>query len=159
MSKFDKNSDSMEKSLIIIKPDGVKKRIIGEIISRFEKEGLVIEKLKMIKISRDLAGRHYSEHKDKEFFNTLIDYITSGPVVVMVINGDNAINKARELMGPTDSRIAEEGTIRGDYGEGITVNVIHGSDSRDSAEREIKLFFNKKSVVDDSDVTGAGKSE
>jgi len=134
----------MEKSLIIIKPDGVKKRIIGEIISRFEKEDLIIEKLKIIKISRNLAEKHYNEHKDKEFFNMLIDYITSGPVVLMVISGDNAINRARELMGPTDSRIAKKGTIRGDFGDDITANVIHGSDSKKSAEREIKLFFNRE---------------
>jgi nucleoside-diphosphate kinase len=136
--------DNMEKSLIIIKPDGVKKRIIGEIISRFEKEDLIIEKLKMIKISRNLAEKHYNEHKDKEFFNMLIDYITSGPVVIMVISGDNAVNRARELMGPTDSRIAKKGTIRGDFGDDITANVIHGSDSKESAEREIKLFFNRE---------------
>jgi len=134
----------MEKSLIIIKPDGVKKRIIGEIISRFEKEDLIIEKLKMIKISRNLAEKHYNEHKDKEFFNMLIDYITSGPVVIMVISGDNAVNRARELMGPTDSRIAKKGTIRGDFGDDITANVIHGSDSKESAEREIKLFFDRE---------------
>ena len=134
----------MEKSLIIIKPDGVKKRIIGEIISRFEKEDLIIEKLKMIKISRNLAEKHYNEHKDKEFFNMLIDYITSGPVVIMVISGYNAVNRARELMGPTDSRIAKKGTIRGDFGDDITANVIHGSDSKESAEREIKLFFNRE---------------
>jgi nucleoside-diphosphate kinase len=134
----------MEKSLIIIKPDGVKKRIIGEIISRFEMEDLIIEKLKMIKISRNLAEKHYNEHKDKEFFNMLIDYITSGPVVIMVISGDNAINRARELMGPTDSRIAKKGTIRGDFGDDITANVIHGSDSKESAEREIKLFFDRE---------------
>ncbi len=143
-SKLNDVSDNLERSLIIIKPDGVKKKIIGEIISRFEKEGLIIEKLKMIKISRKLAQRHYNEHKDKKFFNILIEYITSGPVVVMVISGDNAITRARELMGPTDSRIAREGTIRGDFGDDITANVIHGSDSQKSAEREIKLFFNKE---------------
>lgn len=131
----------MEKSLIIIKPDGVKKRIIGEIISRFEKEGLIIERLKMIRIDRELAEKHYNEHKEKDFFNILIDYITSGPVVVMIINGDNAISRVRELMGPTDSRIAKKGTIRGDFGDNITANVVHGSDSKQSAEREIKLFF------------------
>jgi len=139
----------VERSLIIIKPDGVKKRIIGEIISRFEKEGLIIEKLKMIKISRKLAHRHYNEHKDKKFFNMLIEYITSGPVVVMVICGDDAIKRARGLMGPTDSRIAKGGTIRGDFGEDITTNVIHGSDSKKSAEREIKLFFNKEPAACD----------
>ena len=138
----------LEKSLIIIKPDGVRKKIIGEIISRFEKEGLAIEKLKMVEISRELAHRHYGEHKDKKFFNVLIEYITSGPVVVMVVSGDNAITRARRLMGPTDSRIAEKGTIRGDYGDDITENVVHGSDSKKSAEREIKLFFNEGPAYD-----------
>jgi nucleoside-diphosphate kinase len=108
----------VEKSLIIIKPDGVKKRIIGEIISRFEREGLIIERLKMMRINRQLAEKHYNEHKEKIFFNKLIDYIISGPVVVMVISGDDVIGRVRELMGPTDSR--------------------------QSAEREIKLFFNKE---------------
>jgi nucleoside-diphosphate kinase len=134
----------VEKSLIIIKPDGVKKRIIGEIISRFEREGLIIERLKMMRINRQLAEKHYNEHKEKIFFNKLIDYIISGPVVVMVISGDDVIGRVRELMGPTDSRIAKKGTIRGDFGDDITANVIHGSDSRQSAEREIKLFFNKE---------------
>jgi nucleoside-diphosphate kinase len=136
----------VEKSLIIIKPDGVKKKIIGKIISRFEKEGLVIEKLRMMRIGRKLAEKHYNEHREKEFFNILIDYITSGPVVVMVISGNNAVSRVRELMGPTDSRIAKKGTIRGDFGDDITANVIHGSDSEQSAEREIELFFNEEPV-------------
>ena len=142
-SVFDIMNDNMERSLIIIKPDGVKKKVIGEIISRFEKRGLVIEKLKMMKISRKLARKHYDEHKDKEFFNVLVEYITSGPVVVMVISGDKAIAKARDLMGATDSKRAKEGTIRGDFGADINVNVIHGSDSKRSAVREIELFFHQ----------------
>lgn len=136
------NDDSFERSLIIIKPDGVKKKIVGEIISRFEKKDLVIEKLKMIKIDRKLARKHYQEHKNKSFFNMLIEYITSGPVVVMVISGKGAIARARELMGATDSKKAKGGTIRGDFGADITANVIHGSDSAESAKREIELFFN-----------------
>ncbi|MDD3818871.1 MAG: nucleoside-diphosphate kinase, partial [Actinomycetota bacterium] len=113
----------------------------GEIISRLEKENLKIEKLKMVKISRDLACRHYCEHKDKDFFDPLINYITSGPSIIMVVSGENAISRIRELMGPTDSRKAKKGTIRGDYGVDVTVNVIHGSDSPESAKREIELFF------------------
>lgn len=132
---------SIEKSLIIIKPDGVKKKVVGEIISRFEKENLTIEKLKMEKISRELACRHYHEHRSKDFFDILIDYITSGPSVIMVLSGENAIFRIRKLMGPTDSRKAVRGTIRGDFGVDVTVNVIHGSDSPESAGREIELFF------------------
>ncbi len=136
------NDDSLERSLIIIKPDGVKKKIVGEVISRFEKKDFVIEKLKIIKIDRKLACKHYQEHKNKSFFNMLIKYITSGPVVVMVVSRKGAIAGARELMGATDSKEAEGGTIRGDFGVDITANVIHGSDSAESAKREIKLFFN-----------------
>ncbi len=130
-----------EKSLVIIKPDGVKKKKIGEIISRLESEGLTIEKLKMIKIDRDLACKHYCDHKSKEFFDMLISYITSGPSVAAVVSGKAAISRIRELMGPTDSEKAKKGTIRGDFGVDITTNVIHGSDSPESARREIKLFF------------------
>jgi len=133
--------NNIEKSLVIVKPDGVKKKVIGEIISRFEKEDLNIEKLKMLRISRELAHRHYQDHKDKSFFDILVEYITSGPVVAMVISGKNAIVRVRELIGPTDPRKAERGTIRGDFGDDITVNVIHGSDSRENARREIELFF------------------
>ena len=131
----------MEKSLVIIKPDGVKKKKIGVILSRLECEGLTIEKLKMIKIDRDLACKHYRDHKSKEFFNMLIGYITSGPSVAVVVSGRDAITRIRKLMGPTDSKKAKKGTIRGDFGIDITTNVIHGSDSMESARREIKLFF------------------
>lgn len=140
-SKCGDTGGNTEKSLIIIKPDGVKKKIVGEIISRLEKEDLTIEKLKMVRISRELACRHYREHKDKNFFNMLIDYITSGPSVIMVVSGEDAISRIRKLMGPTDSGKAKEGTIRGDFGVDITINVIHGSDSQESARREIELFF------------------
>lgn len=136
------NACNIQESLIIIKPDGVEKKVIGEIISRFEKENLNIEKLKMVKVSRELACQHYRDHADKDFFEILIKYITSGPVVAMVVSGQDAIAKARRLMGPTDSKKAEAGTIRGDYGTDITRNVVHGSDSEESADREIRLFFN-----------------
>jgi nucleoside-diphosphate kinase len=138
---LDKIDNNIERSLIIVKPDGVKKKVIGEIISRFEKEDLNIEKLKMLRIDRELAHKHYQDHKDKSFFDILIEYMTSGPVVAMVISGKNAITRVRELMGPTDPKKAKRGTIRGDFGDDITVNVIHGSDSRESARREIELFF------------------
>ena len=131
----------MEKSLVIIKPDAVRKKIIGEIISRIEREDLTIEKLKMAKIDRKLACEHYCEHKDKNFFEELIKYITSDSVIIMVVSGENAIEKVRALMGPTDSKKARKGTIRGDFGTDITVNAIHGSDSPESSKREIQLFF------------------
>jgi nucleoside-diphosphate kinase len=131
----------MEKSLVIIKPDAVRGKNVGEIISRIEKENLTIEKLKMANISRELAHKHYYEHKDKSFFEKLIKYITSGSAVIMVVSGENAIEKVRNLMGPTDSKKAKKGTIRGDFGTDITVNAIHGSDSPESSEREIRLFF------------------
>lgn len=133
--------EDMEKSLIIIKPDGVQKKVAGKIISRFEEAGFDIEHMKMMTISRELAARHYKDHVNKDFFKRLQKYICSGPVVVMVIRGRGAIKKARELMGPTDSKKAPSGTIRGDFGEDATVNVIHGSDSPESAEREMELFF------------------
>src|SRR4030066_1525388 len=138
---LDEIDNNIERSLIIVKPDGVKKKVIGEIISRFEKEDLNIEKLKMLQKDRELAYKHYQDHKDKSFFDILIEYITSGPVVAMVISGKNAIIRVRELMGPTDPRKAKIGTIRGDLGDDITVNVVHGSDSRENARREIELFF------------------
>ena len=134
----------MEKSLIIIKPDGVKKKIVGKIISRFEDAGLDIEKMKMMEIDKSLAKRHYKDHVEKDFFDILLKYICSGPVIVMVVKGYQAVGKARELMGPTDSRKAPSGTIRGDFGLDITVNVVHGSDSEESAKWEIELFFGKE---------------
>ncbi len=131
----------IEKSLIIIKPDGVHDRVTGKIISRFEDAGFTIEKMKMIKIDEGLAKNHYKDHVEKDFFGPLLKYITSGPFIVMVINGEGAIDQARKLMGPTDSRKAPKGTIRGDFGKDVTINVIHGSDSAESVEREIGLFF------------------
>ncbi len=130
-----------QKTLIIIKPDAVEKRVVGNIISRFEKEGFQIEDMKLVNIDKKLASKHYSEHKEKDFFGTLIDYITSGKSLVLVASRPDAIKKAREMMGPTDCRLAKKGTIRGDFGKDITINVIHGSDSPQSAKKEIDLFF------------------
>ena len=131
----------MEKSLVIIKPDGVGKKIIGEIISRFENDELYITKLKMINIDRDLACQHYIEHTGKPYFERLINYVTADRSIVMVIEGENAIRKVRNILGPTDPIKADRGTIRGDFGTDVTINVVHGSDSANSAEREISLFF------------------
>jgi len=127
--------------LIIIKPDGLQARVAGKIISKFEDAGFTIENMKLTKIDEGLASAHYKDHVKKDFFGPLLRYITSGPVIVMVISGVDTINRARNLMGPTDSRKAPKGTIRGDFGKDITINVIHGSDSTESAEREIGLFF------------------
>lgn len=132
----------MEKSLVIVKPDGIEKKVLGNIISRIEKEGLEIVKLRMLNMSKDLATRHYKDHVGMDYFKRLINYITRGRSVVMVIEGKDAIKKLRDLMGPTDSTKAEKGTIRGDFGSDITINIIHGSDCPESAAREIDLFFN-----------------
>jgi nucleoside-diphosphate kinase len=127
--------------LLIIKPDGVRRGLIGEILRRVEEAGLSIEQLRMETIDRPTAEEHYGEHRDKPFFAELVDFITSGPVVVAQVTGENAISLWRELMGPTDPADAPPGTIRGDLATVITENVVHGSDSPESAARELKLFF------------------
>lgn len=131
----------MERTYLMVKPDGVQRNLVGEIISRFEKRGFKIVGLKMLQISRATAEKHYGEHVDKPFFKGLVDFITSGPVVAMVLEGKGVINAAREMMGATNPLKAAPGTIRGTYGIDTGRNVIHGSDSPESAEREIALFF------------------
>jgi nucleoside-diphosphate kinase len=130
-----------ESTLLIIKPDAVRRGLIGEILRRVEEAGLSIEQLRMETIDRPTAEEHYGEHRDKPFFAELVDFITSGPVVVAQVTGENAISLWRELMGPTDPADAPPGTIRGDLATVITENVVHGSDSPESAARELKLFF------------------
>jgi nucleoside-diphosphate kinase len=130
-----------ERTLIIIKPDGVERGYADQILDRFEDKGFTIVERRDMTISRALAEKHYAEHKDKPFYPSLVDYITSGPVVVAIVEGENAISEARALMGPTDPKKAPPGTIRGDFGESIDRNTIHGSDSPESARREINLFF------------------
>ena len=130
----------MEQTLIILKPDCVQRRLIGRIISRLEDKGLVIGAMKLMRISRELAERHYAPHKGKPFYPGLIDYITSGPVVVMVVGGPRAINICRKLMGKTFGYDAEPGTIRGDFGCSRTYNLVHGSDSPETARQEISLI-------------------
>lgn len=137
----EKEETDIQTSLVIIKPDGVEKKAIGDIITRFESAGLVIEEMKMLKISKSLALQHYREHVGMPYFERLINYMTKTKSVVIVLSGKDAISKARKVMGPTDSTKAPKGTIRGDYGTDITINVIHGSDSQKSANREIKIFF------------------
>jgi len=130
-----------QKTLVIIKPDGIQKNIIGEIISRIEKKGLKILNMKMMKLSRELAEKHYEEHRNKPFFKSLVNFITSAPIIVMIVEGEDVISIFRFMMGPTDPKNAAPGTIRGDYGTDIERNIIHGSDSIESAKREVNLFF------------------
>ncbi len=130
-----------ESTLLIVKPDGVRRGLVGEVLRRVEAKGLRIAELRMLQIDRPLAEEHYGEHRERPFFGELVAFITSGPVVVARLEGENAIDVWRILMGPTDPAAAPPGTIRGDLGLIITENVVHGSDSPESAERELKLFF------------------
>jgi nucleoside-diphosphate kinase len=130
-----------QSTLLIVKPDAVRRGLIGEILRRVEAKGLRIEDLKLIRIERPTAEEHYGEHQGKHFFGELVDFITSGDVVVAKITGDEAIVALRALMGPTNPIDAPPGTIRGDFATLIGENAVHGSDSPESAERELKLFF------------------
>lgn len=125
----------------MVKPDGVARGLVGEIISRFERKALKLENIRMLQIDQDLAARHYAEHLGKPFYEDLIAFITSGPVVAMHWSGESAIGVVRSLMGATDPKQAPPGTIRGDYGLEVTTNLVHGSDGPETAAREIKLFF------------------
>ncbi|MCX7694443.1 MAG: nucleoside-diphosphate kinase [Caloramator sp.] len=131
----------MEKTLVLIKPDGVERGLIGEIIKRYEMKGMKIKEIKSLIPTRELAEKHYEEHKGKEFFEELIKYLTSGMVVAMIIEGENAIKCVRNINGATKYQDALPGTIRGDFAYKDTYNLVHASDCKDSAEREIKLWF------------------
>lgn len=130
-----------QQTFIMVKPDGVRRRLIGEVVKRIEEAGYDIEQMKMFTIDRSLAERHYAEHKDKPFFGELTEFITSGPVVAMVVAGEDVVAGMRELMGATNPADAAPGTIRADLAESLSNNVVHGSDSSESATREIGLFF------------------
>lgn len=134
-------SQDTERTLSIIKPDSVKNHHIGEIISRFEKNGLNIVDLKMVKLNREQAAQFYNEHRERPFFPELIEFMSSGPIVVMILEGKQAINKNREMMGPTDPSKAQKGTLRADFGKSTGENAVHGSDSPEAAQREIQFFF------------------
>ncbi|MCD6374787.1 MAG: nucleoside-diphosphate kinase [Caldisericaceae bacterium] len=138
----------MERTLAIIKPDGVSNGLIGEIIKRIENEGIKIVGMKMLHLDRFKAEGFYYVHRSKPFFNSLIDYMTSGPIVVMVLQAPDVINRWRKLMGATDPKQAEPGTIRAEMGLNIERNVVHGSDSKDSAMYEINYFFKGTELVD-----------
>ena len=129
------------KTFFMVKPDGVKRNLIGEVISRVEKEGFQITEIKMMDISEELAKEHYGEHADKPFFNDLVSFITSGPVVAMEVQGDEVVSEIRRIMGATNPSDADPGTIRADLATKLEENVVHGSDSPESAERELSLFF------------------
>jgi nucleoside-diphosphate kinase len=130
-----------ESTLLIVKPDAVRRGLVGEIVSRLERKGLRIEAMRIMRIDPDLAGRHYDEHREKPFFGELVEFITSGDVIVAKVTGRDAISVLRGIMGATDPSKAAPGTIRGDYGTVITENLVHGSDSPESAARELALFF------------------
>lgn len=138
----------MERTLIILKPDCVKRRLIGRIVKRFEEKGLVIAAMKLMQVGRSLAEQHYAVHQGKPFYPGLIEYITSGPVVVMAVAGPNAIAVSRKLMGKTFGYEAEPGTIRGDFGASRTYNLVHGSDSPESAAFELGLYFKPEEILD-----------
>lgn len=138
----------MEKTFVMIKPDGVQRNLAGNVISRLENKGLKLKGLKLMQVSESLAKTHYGEHEGKPFFQSLIDYITSGPVIAMVWEGENAIEVARNIMGETDPKKAAPGTIRGDLALTIGANIVHGSDSPESANKEIDLFFSQDEIID-----------
>lgn len=130
-----------QSTFIMVKPDGVRRRLVGEVVRRIEVKGYVLEQMKLFTIDPDLAREHYQEHTEKPFFGELVSFITSGPVVAMVVSGPDAVAGMRQIMGATNPLEAAPGSIRGDYATVITENIVHGSDSPASAEREIKLFF------------------
>ncbi len=138
----------MERSLVLIKPDGMHRGLAGTIISRLEKQGLKLVAIKMLKLDKALAQRHYAPHQDKPFFSSLITYITSAPIVAAIFEGEEAIALIRKAMGDTDPAKAEAGTIRGDFGLDIERNTIHGSDSVETAGREIELLFSDDEFFD-----------
>lgn len=141
-----RNIKSMEQTLSIIKPDAVKKQLVGKIISRFEENGLRIAAMKKLHLSTKEAGEFYAVHKERPFFKDLVDFMVSGPIVVMVLEGNDAIAKNRELMGSTNPKEAKAGTIRADFAESIDANAVHGSDSKDNAAIEVSFFFARRDI-------------
>ena len=138
-----------ERTFVAIKPDGVQRGLVGEVVKRFETKGYKVTALKMLKVSDSQAKAHYAEHEGKPFYERLIRYIQSGPIVAMVVEGYNAVAGVRHLMGSTDPDKAEVGTIRADFAQVMEYNVVHGSDSVESAEREIAIYFNQNEIFDE----------
>lgn len=137
----------MQKTLVLVKPDGVKKSLIGEVVARFERRGLKVCALKLMQLTEAQAKAHYAEHAEKQFFGELVDFITSGPVAAMVIGGENAIKAVRTMMGTTNPVDAVPGSIRGDYALSIAENIVHGSDSEESAAKEVSNFFKPDEIL------------
>lgn len=138
----------MERTYVMVKPDGVQRNLVGEVIGRLERKGLKLVGLKMIRLSRETAESHYAAHRERPFFPGLIRFITSGPVVAMVWEGERAVSAVRAVMGATDPVAAAPGSLRGDFALSVGMNIVHGSDSPESAEREIALFFRPEELVD-----------
>lgn len=138
----------MERTFLAVKPDGVQRQLVGEIIRRYESKGFKLVGLKLLQPTRELAEKHYAVHKERPFFSGLVNFITSGPVVAMVWEGDGVVASARKIIGATNPLTAEPGTIRGDYGANIGRNIIHGSDAIETAQTEITLWFNPEELVD-----------
>lgn len=137
----------MERTFLAIKPDGVQRGLVGEIIRRFEEKGFTLVGLKLLKVSRELAQQHYDVHRERPFFAGLVDFITSAPVVAMVWEGEGVVASARKIIGATNPLSAEPGTIRGDFGVNIGRNLIHGSDATETAQREVSLWFKEEELV------------
>jgi len=133
----------MERTFVMLKPDAIKKRVAGEVISRLENAGLGIVGMRMVRLDEKICREHYAHHADKPFFKGLVEFMCSAPVICMVLEGKDAVEVVRSLAGPTDSRKAPKGTIRGDFGTDVQANIIHASDSQETAEGEIKRFFKK----------------
>lgn len=130
-----------ERTLILVKPDAFERRLTGEVIRRFERKGLAIKELKLMTAGEEIANEHYAEHTEKPFFGELVSFITGGPLVAMVLEGPNAVKAARQVIGATDPVEADAGSLRGEFGTEVTFNLVHGSDSPESAEREIAIWF------------------
>ncbi len=138
----------MQKTLVLLKPDAVQRGLVGELVSRLERKGLKLVGMKLVRMNDALARQHYAEHVDKPFFKGLAQFITSGPLVAMAIEGEDAICMVRTLMGETNPANAAPGTVRGDYAVSIGLNLVHGSDSPESAQRELALFFKKDEILE-----------
>jgi len=145
----------MDRTFAMVKPDGVQRGLVGEILHRFEKRGFKIVAAKLLRIPREMAEKHYGEHLGKSFYSMLVDFIISGPVFAMALEGEDAVAQVRAMMGATDPKKSAPGTIRGDFGISMARNVIHGSDSQDSANREMALFFTARELIEYSRIDEA----